>query len=290
MRHLAWFLSFSTLLAQPSASLRDRVAALKVPQLPGKVPTWHTPGFERRAKGLQLLIQGESDFFRRVLGVEAPVELAVLDEAQWKQVERLAPYGMPSVQAGMALMPATQSQADDRETVDPTLVRRIEQAGLPWREAMAQAFDLILLHEYGHALTAEYGISKEANWVSEFTATYFLYAYIREEHPELRSYWEVFNQAHSTLPHPYRSLGDFQRHYSKLVGELPLNYVWYQSRFEARVEQVYARKGVGFLQALKVALPSNQETAKLSLDDVLKRLETIDTGFLDWTRIMEGSR
>jgi hypothetical protein len=76
----------------------DQIHSLGLASLPGKMPTFYSPGASARAEYLQSLLGGEIAYFAKLFHIHfAPLNMAVLDAAQWPLVAGQDPYGMPLV-------------------------------------------------------------------------------------------------------------------------------------------------------------------------------------------------
>jgi hypothetical protein len=272
--------------ADPSEGLTvAALRALGVEAVPGDVPTYHSPGYAHRAATLQRMVEDGRRFFADSLGLLADINLAVLSEEDWSRITQI-PYTIPffSPGAAMIVLPATTAgpvvddYLDSQHRLPPSRLQRIRDAGFSFEEGAHTMVDLIGYHELGHLYTRAFGIQPPGHWVSEFLATYFAYAYLRRAQPHLAELWDgIVQPAPDTRP-AHMSLTDFDRLY---FGVGPDNYFWYQGTFAARVSEVFAQRGLGFLTAVRDAFPAGT-TDPLPGDEVLARLEAIHPGFLVW--------
>ena len=230
-------------------------------------------------------------FFERKLNSKVELSLAVLTQNEWKQV-RAVPYGLPNVSSPphVAFLPAT---ADGVVTVDALslknnlsaeTLKKLKSSGYTFEQAAIKLVDVIGLHELGHTYAVRLGLTppRPNKWFSEFLASYFAYAYLSEKHPKLAAMFYVM-AADLALEGPrpkYTSLEDFERLYS---GVGPKNYGWYQGRFLQRVAQVYHAKGWAFVTDVLNAFPAAEGEA-LDVEVVIRRLEKICPGFVEWAR------
>jgi hypothetical protein len=285
--------------APPSAPDRfdlgrlERVEALNAPRLGGIVPTYYTAGYKQRALNLQRFITAETEFAQRQLGVQVPLSLAVLDQADWSAVERQLPYPMPSVTGTppVALMPANWTVADwffaKENDSDPKTREEIAAHRLTWREANHRAGDLIGGHELGHAVVDSYGIEAGTRWLNELLASYVLYAYLQSERPDLLWLIDVLQSGNRVnLPQHHVSLGDFESQYMEILAKDGENYGWYQGQFLEQVKGVYATQGLEFLRQVRVACPA-AAGERPGNAETLRRLEKISPGFTAWAASLE---
>ncbi len=276
--------------AQFESGRLERVQALRTPRLEGIVPTYFTPGYKQRARGLQRFVTAEMEFAQRRLGVQLPLYLAVLDKAQWSAAERQLPYPMPSVdgQPPVALMPADWSTAEDffakESDVDSETREELAAHHLTWREASHRSGDLIGGHELGHAVIDAYGIDAGTRWLNELLASYVLYAYLQSERRDLLWLVDIVQMSNRVnLPQHHVSLDDFESQYMDILANDGENYGWYQGQFLEHAKRVYAQQGLGFLQQVRAAFPAGSTAQhQLGNAETLRRLEQFSPGFTAW--------
>jgi hypothetical protein len=271
--------------SQSSPTLLDRIREAAPQRLEGSPVVHFSAGAETRAQALQGMLAQASAFFRDQFSVTPTFTLAVLDPVAWKAaVGESLPYGMPAVTQRVMLLPYRQEGV----VVDTMLARAdglpdevataVKISKRPFASHVAAMVDLIGYHELGHLYVSELGIAPHTRWFSEMLATYFAYAFIAERSPDLAATWRIAVGADANTTPTHRSLADFERLYA---GVGPANYVWYQGRFTERVIAIYATQRLQFLRAVKGAFP-REAKEKLTLDQVLDRLETIEPGFKAW--------
>lgn len=224
--------------APASATLLDRVRALGLHHAAddARLPTWHPEGLDARAAALRALVADAMTHYRAALGIAddpaAPLQLAVLTRAQWAQVIRHQPYGIPGV-AGrppVIFMPAGDDglAADDalallrdEGRVAAATLRALADAGFDAETAARRHVDLVGLHELGHVYAQRFGIHAPARWLDELAASYFAYAYLRAHRPALARLWDGVLQAYLDAVQPaHRSLADFDRLYFGVGAQL----------------------------------------------------------------------
>jgi len=101
--------------------------------------------------------------------------------------------------------------------------------------------------------------------------------------PRLAELWDGIVQSAPDVRPDHTSLADFDRLY---FGVGPVNYFWYQGTFAARVTEVFAERGLGFLADVRDAFPVGS-AAPLSHTEVLARFEAIHPGFVAWAAALE---
>jgi hypothetical protein len=281
----------------PEAKRLQYVQALKDPTIPGDVPTYYTPGYKNHARDLQRFLTGERSFYKKKLGVDVPLSLAVLDRRQWDQVTQQYPFPVPSVDGSplVALMPANWADGPGffakEADIDPEAVATVKARGNDWTQATYQSADLIGGHELGHAFERAYGIVPGTHWLNEFLANYVLYAYLESQRRDLLWLLPVMRAGtHWSRPLEHVSLDDFESLYMQILTDTSPsdNYGWYQGQFFDQVEKVYAQKGIGFLKEVRAAFPAGSERFALGNAETLRRLDKISPGFTAWAHSLDA--
>ncbi len=274
-------------LGSGEVSLLHRVQALNLPSSTNRITVYYSEGHQEKALRIRSVVEEGMRFYADSLGIQAPLHLAVLTRDHWDQIIKWQPYGIPGVAGSppVAFLPATDDNlaANDalaiRPDVSPAAVRMIEASGHSYEEGARRYVDLVGLHELGHTYTAAYGIRASRKWLNELLATYAAYAFLRQHQPRQAQLWDGILQGYLDAVRPqYTSLEDFDRLY---FGVGARNYVWYQAQFQQMARRAYEAKGLGFLREVRAAFPQT-DTAPVSMETALERLERIQPGFQAW--------
>jgi hypothetical protein len=272
------------------AGALEKVKGLGTPSTKNKITTYYSPGYEKRAKEIQPIIEDAIRFYEKKLGIKMDLGIAILDRAQWVKVAQ-APYGLPYVSSAphVAFLPATGDGviAADIIKAKPYIgvdtITRLEHLGYTYEEAANKLVDLIGLHELGHTYAAAMGIEPGTpnRWFGEFFASYFAYAYLREKEPKLGQLFEIMTAGSAAIgPKPkFSTLEDFEKLYAD-VG--PANYNWYQGKFMELVVKTYSSAGRGFIT--KAVSAFKDDNGSKSIDEVIDRLEKITPVFREWSK------
>jgi hypothetical protein len=275
----------------------DSLRALGIAHLEGgTLPTYYSPGSEERARTLQVFVEGERVFYRAKLNVPLnDLVLAVLNPQQWQPVSGPIPYGMPSVEGHprVIVMPAdwdsvTAMPLPKESDATPKLREQANASGRAWKTLIHLGADGIGAHELGHVILEDYGIDGQTHWFNEFLASYVGDVYIAEKQPQELDANRIFWKACLEWPHPHSTLAYFDAQYDELMQNDPRNYGWYQCAFDQRVIAVHAREGIKFLTKIKMAFPKG--AAPLTSDQVLKKLETLDSGWKAWAALLSENK
>jgi len=292
-RCLAWLaLVFIGLLPAHAGEPKNYLPRLKelgLPTLDGKVPAYYTVGHKQHAEKLQAAIEDMNAFYRDRLGVQASVTLALLDGKDWKSVTG-DDYGLPMVEGGVIFIPATPDNPTfglmnaRKEAIPPEQLQAFLKDNHTTFEAAAADFvDLLGFHELGHVLTENFRIDPQDDWLSEFLANYWSYAFISERKPEWKRVFALLGRPSKIRP-KNTSLEDFERLYSDVD-----DYGWYQGMFESRIREIYPQLGLKFLSDLQRELPLTTANidrkpvaTRMKPAQLLERLEKIAPGFQKW--------
>jgi hypothetical protein len=296
------FLIFLTIFLFTAVQAQDseppeKIRELGLSTLKGEVTVYYSEGYSKRAAYLQDLAEAASRFFEKpeILGVKVDLHLAVLDPADWAKFTKL-PYGIAHIlpKPPTAILAASADNVIarrilmEKDQVSKVTLKALDELDISFNEAAATFVDLIGFHEMGHIYAHHHGSHPwpEQKWLGEFVATYLAYAYMKENQPKLAKLWKTMND-HSDVrtAAKHTTLADFERLYLGVGGD---NYGWYQARFQQKVEEIYAKAGISFMQALKKSLAENPGTSK---DDPfrLKELDTISKGFTTWAKGPDGN-
>lgn len=274
MRKLAFLLLMLTLGAAP-------VRAQAPPAYPGLVPTkstrvlaYCTPGHSQRARYLSELCSQAIDYLGRPewLGFAPRVRLLVLGPADWKKYARIPTYGMPHTVDDSTLVVAAEDNPMWQGMVPPAerltaaqavAVRQVYHSA-QGRPSMMPFYDLLALHELGHAFYRQAHLGRPRYWLDELFANLLLHTFVAEREPGLLPALELFPQlvvdGTDARGLTYTSLADFERQYGSMERVEPRNYGWYQCRLHRAAARIYGQQGAAALPALWRAFRQNTAT------------------------------
>lgn len=200
---------------------------------------------------------------RRLSGVTPDLALIVVDERDWTSRQ---PYGLPyfdnaadQIRPGILVMPAGpgplwEAMVSDLRDASPRAFRRVRETYPDGAGGvdLQPFFDLVTIHELGHAYETFGELRLPTFWLSEIFANLALHAFVASEHPELLDTLEVLSSvgaASRTLAARMRAEGytlleDLQTFYTG--GDRPMsarNYVWYQYRWQRLVARMVTAEG-----------------------------------------------
>lgn len=231
------------------------------------------------------------DYFSRLFQFEPDIAVIVASKADWKSRQ---PYGLPffnddpgQIRPGIVVMPAGTGDfwvgmgQDIREASPRGYTRLL--AAYPGRDDgpdLQPFFDLITIHELGHAFERLGRLRLPAFWLGEIFADLVLHAFVATRRPSSLPTLETLSDvgagsrrlAARWRAEGYTTLEELEAHYTG--GDQPmsaLNYVWYQykwQRLAARMFDADGEDGVtrlwGFFQSAEPISPEQVTTQSLA--------------------------
>jgi hypothetical protein len=204
------------------------------------------------------------DYFSRLFsGVEPDIAVIVADEEDW---ESRQPYGLPffndddgQIRPGIVVMPAGSGDfwiaiGRDLYEASPRSYARLlatypdGAGGLN----LQPFFDLITIHELGHAFEVLGDLRLPTFWLGEIFANVALHAFVATRKPESLNTLEVLSTVGSQSrrlaarmrAEGYSTLEDLEAHYTGGDDPMnPLNYVWYQYRWQRLAAKMFDADG-----------------------------------------------
>ena len=132
---------------------------------------------------------------------------------------------------------------------------------------MRPFFDLLVIHEFGHAYHFQGGLTMQRKWMGELFANIALHTYIAEREPELLPALTIFPKMvvsstdRSSLI--FTTLNDIETKYDEIGQKHGNNYGWYQCRWHMAAADIYDKGGQVAFKKLWIALKDQ----KAILDD-----------------------
>ena len=216
-------------------------------------------------------------FYKTLIAFEPAVQVLILDPADWKKYTKFPVYGMPHYNDNQTLIIASRDNDFWKSFVPPLekLPKDLaEQISLTYNNGngtltMQPFFDLLAIHELGHAFHSQGGLTMQRKWMGELFANLLLHTYIAENEPEQLPALTIFPKmviAGGTDGLKYTSLNDLENRYDEIGEQHPQNYGWYQSRWHWAAGDIYNRGGTTVFTKLWEALKLQKD--KLN-DDAL---------------------
>lgn len=282
----------ATARAAEQISRLDMLSKLGLQKLDGQIAAYYSDGAKTRAQKIQSAIVDMMAFYKKELGIQAPVTLAILNSDHWVKVSD-APYGLPNVGGAPPVIcqPATSGGLAfqlvlGRKDAIPTDLLRVylETNHTTFEVAVDEFVDIIGYHELGHILCSAYGIDPKCHWLSEYVASYFAYAYIAERRPESKKAFDLLGRPSKVRP-KNTTLAELEQLYDRVD-----DYGWYQGMFESHIQELYPKMGLQFLKELRRRFPAAGAAKEIttpnpvSPEQVLAELEKFTPGFESWAK------
>jgi hypothetical protein len=202
-------------------------------------------------------------FSRLFSGVEPDIAVVVAGEADWTSRQ---PYGLPffsddagQIRPGVVVMPA--GSGDFWRTIVQDLREASPRGHARLRAAYPDGaggvdlqpfFDLIAIQELGHAFETLGDLRLPTAWLSEIFVNLALHAFVATQRPASLPTLEALptvgagsrNLAARMRAEGYSTLEELEAHYTGGDDPMsPLNYVWFQYRWQRLAARVFASDG-----------------------------------------------
>jgi hypothetical protein len=173
-------------------------------------------------------------------------------------------YGMPHYANSNTLIVAAENNPLWRSFIPPmeqlpaALAEEVKSVYSKNGELTMQPFfDLLALHELGHAFHQQASLNMQRKWMGELFCNLVLHTFIAEREPQMLPALTVFPNmvvAGGSASFTYTTLDQFESHYNEIGSKHPKNYGWYQSRLHAAAREIYDAGGKDVLVKLWLAL------------------------------------
>ncbi len=270
------FMLYVLLLAKPV----NAQSFNQLNNLPGhSVQVYYSKGFKERAFNIANRVDNAMVYYQQLLDFRPTVNFLVLDTSDWSKYTSFPVYGMPHYSNDNTLVvaavdnpfwksfipPLDQLPADLRSTIQD--VYKNDKGEI----SMQAFFDLLALHELGHAFHFQGGLNMQRKWLQELFVNILLHTYIAENEPAALPALSLFPNmvvGSGSQEYKYTSLKDIEDRYDEIGKQHPKNYGWYQCRWHLAAASIYDSGGKpvpGKLwQALK-ARPGKMDDEQLAV-------------------------
>lgn len=281
MKHV-FFLSLAAVLlignavkAQPF----DKLNVLK----DHAVRVFYSNGFEARASSITGRVDKAMAYYQQLLDFKPAVTLLVLSQADWSSYTNFPVYGMPHYNNDKTLVVAAEDNAfwksflPPLDQLPPGIRNQVETVYRTGDNSLSMQafFDLLALHELGHAFHFQGKLNMQRKWMGELFVNILLHTYIAEKEPGSLPALTLFPNmviANGTKEFTFTSLKDVEERYDEIGQRHPKNYGWYQSRWHAGAGVIYDAAGKTICGKLWNAFKEQKE--KLADDQLEIFLET----------------
>jgi hypothetical protein len=198
--------------------------------------------------------------------VEPDIAFIVADEVDWANWTKRCPYGLPffnddfgEIRPGVVVMPAGVGDfwvaiAQDLRDASPREYAKLlatypDGAG---GVDLQPFFDLITIHELGHAFEVLGDLRLPTFWLSEIFVNLALHVFVATQRPSNLPTLEVLTAVGAgsrkltarMRSDGYSTLDELQSHYTGGDNSMePLNYVWYQYRWQRLAAKMFEVDG-----------------------------------------------
>lgn len=237
---------------------------------------YYSKGHDDRAKQVALLSQNALVYLDKLLSFTPNVTLLILSPADWSDYTKFPVYGMPHYSNSKTLVVAAEDNAfwkgfiPPMEQLPPSLADQIKKVySINGSLSMQPFFDLLALHELGHAYHQQASLNVQRKWMGELFCNILLHTYIAENEPERLPALSVFPNmvvAAGTTGYSFTTLEQFETNYNEIGSKHPKNYGWYQCRLHVAAREIYDEGGKAILAKLWLALqsPKNKDDKVLA--------------------------
>ena len=235
------------------------------------VRIYYSAGHEQRAQAIVKRVDRAMEYNQELLDFKPEVTLLVLTEADWGKYTSFPVYGMPHYNDDKTLIVAAEDNAFWKSFIPPLdqlpkdLKNRIEDVYKDSKGnlSMEAFFDLLALHELGHAFHFQAGLNMQRKWMGELFVNILLHSFIAEKEPASLQALTLFPRmvvAGGTKEFTYTSLKDVHERYNEIGKEHPKNYGWYQCRWHTTAGIIYDAAGEEAGKQLWNAFKNQKET------------------------------
>jgi hypothetical protein len=231
------------------------------------IKAYYSPGHEERAKAIVDRCERTIQYVDGLVGFSPKVSLFILNPEHWKKYATFPVYGMPHYTGKENLVIAAEDNEFWRSFIPPleelptVLATQIKQAYTTTEGSLSMMafFDLLALHELGHAFHQQGGLTMQRLWMQELFCNIMLHTYIAENEPAQLPALEIFPEmvvTAGTTGYGYTTLTDFEKQYDNMD---PKNYGWYQCRLHVASKHIYNAGGHKAFVRLWKGLKKNKD-------------------------------
>ncbi len=240
---------------------------------------FHSNGMEARANAIGPRVEKAKAYYEKILSFKPSFTLLILTENDWSKFTSFPVYGMPHYANDSVLVVAAtdnalwQSFLPPLESLPTDLREKIKTVYAKGSGVSMEAFfDLLALHELGHAFHMQAKINMQRKWMGELFVNILLHTYIAENEPSSLPALELFPQmviGNGSKDYKYTRLNDIEELYAEIGQYHPKNYGWYQCRWHAAAGKIYqvdgSETGGKIWNAFSKIQPKMSDAALLSL-------------------------
>jgi hypothetical protein len=233
--------------------------------------TFYSEGSGTQAAQMAALCDRVMAYYKSTLNFKPTVTLLVLSPGDWSTYTSFPVYGMPHYPDEKTLVVASDDN-DFWKSMLPPLdqlpTQLADEISSTYSDdsgnlTMRGFFDLLAIHELGHAFHLQGELSMQRKWMEELFANMFLHTYIAEKEPEILPVLTVFPTMVVSSTNvddlKYTTLDELEANYSLITQLYPRNYGWYQCRLHVAAGHIYDESGAAVFQKLWNVLKTNNQ-------------------------------
>ena len=233
--------------------------------------TYYSEGSKEQAETMADRCDQVMQFYHSLIDFKPTVTLLVLSPADWSNYTGFPVYGMPHYTDAHTLIVASDDNDFWKSFIPPLdqlpseLSQQISRTYVDQNNALTMRgfFDLLAIHELGHAYHTQGGLTMQRKWMGELFANMLLHTYIAENEPELLPALTVFPKmvvsATNREELKYTTLDQLEANYDIISQQYPNNYGWYQCRWHMAAGSIYDKRGIPVFQKLWQSLKTQEE-------------------------------
>ncbi len=247
-----------------------------------KTKVYFSKGNDERAKVVTERLDNVIKFYHKLIQFEPEVTLLILNPADWPKYTTFPVYGMPHYDDKRELLIIASENNDFWKSFIPQidllpmeLAERIKSTYVDENDilTMQAFFDLLAIHELGHAFHFQAGLKMQRMWMGELFCNIFLHTYIAEVETDQLPALTIFPQmviSSGKDEYKYTTLLDIEERYEEIGTKYPKNYGWYQSRWHYEAGKIYEAGGKESFMKLWKAL--SEKRVKLNDEELAQFL------------------
>jgi hypothetical protein len=237
--------------------------------------TYFSNGSKEQAETMATRCDSVISFYKSILNFKPTITLLVLSPTDWSTYTNFPVYGMPHYDDAQTLIVASddndfwKSFIPSLDQLQSELAQQISDTYNDKNNSLTMRafFDLLVIHELGHAFHIQGGLTMQRQWMGELFSNILLHTYIAEKEPKLLPALTVFPKmvvfSINKEELKYTTLNELETNYDLIGQQYPKNYGWYQCRWQMAAATIYEAGGIKAIQSLWQTL----KTQKEPLDD-----------------------
>ncbi len=255
-------LIFFTVLLMQSSEIQADSSFESLKKLEGfKTKIYFSHGNDQRAVTVAQRLDKVYTYFNEKIAFEPKVTLLILNPQDWGKFTTFPVYGMPHYDETRDLLIIASDNNEfwnsfipDMNQIDPEMAGKISETYVDENGTLSMQpfFDLLAIHELGHAYHFQAGLNLQRKWLGELFCNIMLHTFIADIEPQQLPALTIFPLMvikNGTNGFKYTSLIDLEANYDEIGKNHARNYGWYQCRWHESAGKVYnAARDEGFIR------------------------------------------